>query len=147
MKGETNHWVNGKCGVFLPHNGRSCVFILVCPTLWWSLYENEIEQISSVCRKWSVYENIKVLWWGPVPCLANCGRRKGRKTEADYSTETLTPANLALCDWGHANIAENTGEPTWLDRSLWTQTAGSAPWTLPGCAFNGGSHFSLSKDT
>lgn len=32
----------------------------------------------------------------------------GRKTEADYSTETLTLANLALCDWGQANIAENT---------------------------------------
>ena len=31
----------------------------------------------------------------------------GCKTEADYSTKTLTPANRALCYWGHANIAEN----------------------------------------
>ncbi len=35
-------------------------------------------------------------------------QRKGCKTWADYSPETLTHANLALSDWGHANIAENT---------------------------------------
>lgn len=38
----------------------------------------------------------------------NWSKRKGCKTEADYPTETLTPANLALCDWGHANITANT---------------------------------------
>lgn len=36
-------------------------------------------------------------WWG-----------KECKTEADYSTQTLTPVNLTLCDWGRANIAEHT---------------------------------------
>lgn len=44
----------------------------------------------------------------PWPVLKTSGgRRKGCKTEAHYSTHTLTPANLGLCDWGHANIAEN----------------------------------------
>lgn len=43
---------------------------------------------------------------GPGPCWGTGGKRKGCKTWADYSRETLTPANHALCDWGHANIAE-----------------------------------------
>lgn len=44
----------------------------------------------------------------PWPVFKKNGSRRRRcKTEAHYSTQTLTPANLALCDWGHANIAEN----------------------------------------
>lgn len=83
-------------------------------------------------------------FYGRVPVV----KGRGRKTDGDYSTETLTFANLALCDWGQANIAENTVTNV-IGQKLVDLFKRRAVHLEPGLAyvFNGGSHFKLSKNT